>query len=64
MDPCFEGFKNIYKIKISQICDNCKIGEFLQNIRRFSRTYTSRKTEISEKNLIFWFKEIDFFGSN
>jgi hypothetical protein len=60
MDPCFQGFLKIKNKKFPNLW-YCKIGEFLQDISKFSRTYTSRKTENFKKILIFWFREIEFF---
>jgi hypothetical protein len=35
MGPCFQGFKNIYKIKISQICDIAKLANFSKKLANF-----------------------------
>jgi len=49
MDPCFEGFKNIYKIRISQICDIAKLANFSKTLEELVELTLVEKQKFSQK---------------
>jgi hypothetical protein len=50
MDPCFQGFKNIYKIYISQTCDTAKLANFSKTSANLVELTLVEKQKIPKKS--------------